>query len=214
MLPNKRESVLSHDAIRLTKKLETRPINVILNTPSENISIYEVMSVTDVAINHTSSSGLEFLAAGIPVVHYDPPRLGIYPNSFGINVDRGEGLDSAVRSALSHWDSEVGIAKAINWWVTVLLRAPVDFQEQTSSPTDSLSLVLPGIARKSGMAKMFRIIVPSAFAERLSRMLQRRERLNQSPLENTTPTQKQEILSRVEGMKISDIWEPDIYIRN
>ena len=214
MLPNKRENVVSADVGLILSKLNDRTSNVYLNSPDQALSIYEVMHITDVAINHTSSSGLEFLGRGIPVVHYDPQRLGIYPSRFGFNVNRGNPLSEAVRQAFETGNQESNSRNAHAWWTTVLLRAPIYFGNQTIQ-SDELEDAQPSAAatRRKFISKL-RSFVPTRTAVRLSRCSQRRKRLRQ-PFPPVTSTDLQgEIIDRIEHLQYGPIWEPQIRVRD
>ena len=88
LAPNKRESLRSPDLDVIEALLASRSSNVIINSPSDGIGLYDVARIADFGINHASSAGLEFLALGIPVIHYDPPRLNAYPPGIGFQVPR------------------------------------------------------------------------------------------------------------------------------
>lgn len=214
MLPNKRENVVSADVGILLSRLDNRTSNVFVNSPGQSLSIYEVMDLTDVAINHTSSSGLEFLGRGIPVVHYDPPRLGIYPYRFGFNVNRGSRLSEAVRQAFETGKQESNSRNAHAWWTTVLLRAPVYFGEQTVQ-SEALEDAHPSdVSTRRSLLSIFKSFVPARIAVRLSRSSQRRKRLSQQFPPVTSTDQQSEIIDRIEHLQYGPIWEPQIRVRD
>lgn len=76
--PNKREQVLSKQAVELLKIFVDLPNNCQVNYPSDNISLHDLIKITDVGLNATSTAGLELLLFGIPVVIYDEKQLFSY----------------------------------------------------------------------------------------------------------------------------------------
>jgi len=213
MLPNKREQVVSRDLQALLGILEKRRENIFLNTPEQNLSIYEVMQITDVVLNHTSSAGLEFLGHGIPAVHYDPDRLGIYPKSFGWNVNRGERLAPTIQKALQAGKSDQNIKAARGWWATVLMRTIVDLgsmsanQEQPNIPSSTKS------EGPNHIKALIKRLIPGQIIEKLARAVQRRQRLSVGANVEISAAQKEEIVYRVETLDYGDVWEPKIIIR-
>ena len=55
------------------------PSNVILNTPDDGISLYDMPQITELVLNSTSTVGLEFAALGVPSVCVSPNSLIAYP---------------------------------------------------------------------------------------------------------------------------------------
>ena len=81
-LPNKRESVTSQRSYSLIEALDSIAKNsdkISINYPSDDISLYKLALITDIAANSTSTSGAELLLLGIPVVCHDPEQLLAYP---------------------------------------------------------------------------------------------------------------------------------------
>lgn len=68
--PNKREAVTSQNAYAFMdyiEKLEL-PANLHINLPRDNISLHDLLKITDVMLNNTSTAGLEASLFGIPVI--------------------------------------------------------------------------------------------------------------------------------------------------
>lgn len=69
---NKRETVNSKNGINLVKYFSERlPENFALNTPEDNLSIYDLMGASDCLLTQNSSIALEFSAFGIPALGID-----------------------------------------------------------------------------------------------------------------------------------------------
>ena len=76
--PNKREKVLSEQAMLLLGEFNDLPDNACVNWPKDNISLHDLVKIADVGLNATSTSGLELGMFGIPVVLYDEKQLFSY----------------------------------------------------------------------------------------------------------------------------------------
>ncbi len=68
LLPNKRDGKTAFSLKYLYKLLEKKPVNVYVNYPTDEISIYDLYANVDVGLNYRSSAGYEMMACGIPVV--------------------------------------------------------------------------------------------------------------------------------------------------
>jgi hypothetical protein len=68
--PNKREQVTSENAIKLLEFIDTfdRPENLHINLPDDKISLHDLLKITDVMLNNSSTAGLEGALFGIPVI--------------------------------------------------------------------------------------------------------------------------------------------------
>lgn len=122
MVANKRESVTSPGLAPLLKRLDNSPGNVHVCHPDMNVSLYDNILISDAAINYTSTSGLEFMSFGLPVVHADSMRLGVYPGTLGIPAVGVADLPRAVLSALETGWSVENSQGALRWWATVNVR--------------------------------------------------------------------------------------------
>ena len=68
--PTKREGVKSQHAIRLESELKTMPKNVIINWPSEGVSLYDLAEETNLFVNAFSTAAREMMLLGRPVLTY------------------------------------------------------------------------------------------------------------------------------------------------
>ena len=68
--PNKREGVTSQNAYTFMNFIQTLelPANLHINLPRDNLSIHDLLKISDVLLNNTSTAGLEASLFGIPVV--------------------------------------------------------------------------------------------------------------------------------------------------
>ena len=103
--PNRRESVMSQAAVRLNALFKNLPPNVKINWPADNISVYDLFKIVDLGLNSTSSSAIEMLLFGVPVVGYQQTELP-YPktlHAYAENIDDyfnmiSKGLKNPVKS--------------------------------------------------------------------------------------------------------------------
>jgi hypothetical protein len=113
--PNKRESVKSEHAKMLEVLFEKLPINIGINWPTDNLSIYDLAEETDVFLNAWSSVGKEMSVFGIPVVLYSP-QLIFYPadlNYVGTTeIDYFAQIEKALQDG---WNFE-HIRQAYRWY--------------------------------------------------------------------------------------------------
>jgi hypothetical protein len=66
--PNKRDGVKSQNAEKLEKLFQSLPENVIINWPTDNISLYELIPKVDLVLTFWSSVGLEASTFGCPII--------------------------------------------------------------------------------------------------------------------------------------------------
>jgi hypothetical protein len=80
--PNKREKILSQNAIDFKNYLKNviLPNNFYLNLPSDNFSIHDLLKITDVVLNNSSSVGLEAAFYGLPVIGINDSLYSFDPN--------------------------------------------------------------------------------------------------------------------------------------
>ena len=111
MFPNKRENQTSPSVAGLELFLQNLPECVSVNLPSDGLSLYDLAEIVDVVANATSTTGLELLTLGIPVVNHCPENLFAYPSDFNYIGTTEETYATAILEA-----SEEGwsIANAIN----------------------------------------------------------------------------------------------------
>ena len=168
LAPNKREKTTSPDLAVIEKLLTDLPINLHVNRPADRIGLYDIMRVTAVGLNQSSSAGLELLTMGIPVVHYDPDRLNAYPPELGFSVKAGdpENLDHVTRQALAHGRDSLFSVRAFRWYAVTLLRSQVhqNLDQGSSTPSE----VKVSLSRSTTDIKRF---IPARLRERAARWL-------------------------------------------
>jgi len=68
--PNRREKNISQSMSSFEKILQTKPKNVYINWPEDNISMYDFVPHVECVLTSWSSAGKEFSLLGIPVISY------------------------------------------------------------------------------------------------------------------------------------------------
>jgi len=128
--PNKRENRLSNHAKLLEEEWKKGlPDNVVVNSPTDNISIYDLAMETDVVLNGWSSVGKEMSLLGIPVVIYNSDIL-YYPGKI-LNYlgDTKESYFEKIEKALSDgWSFDRAI-KTFRWLAWEYTYATLDISD-------------------------------------------------------------------------------------
>lgn len=220
LMPNKREQIVSPDLLRITEMLSDLPPNAFVNSAADSLSLYDVICISDAAVNQSSSAGLEFLLLGLAVVQYDPPRLGAYPRDFASLVERHDqdGLISAVRAAAADGWSLDRSTQAFRWYTAVLLRAllhlaPVDPAAAESTDADRQSDVETEPTPSTPL-RIARAVLPKSVRESVSRRKARTARASTVPEANSDTEWTSEWLSRIDATWGAEpIWEPLIVRR-
>jgi hypothetical protein len=112
--PNRRDKVLSVQAQSLQKTLTNLPNNVSVNWPHDNVSLYQIATITDVCVHAGSSVGKEFSLLGIPTVNYMNNGLS-YPYDLSFWANTKEAYFIAVKDALDTTWSYDTAKTAFRW---------------------------------------------------------------------------------------------------
>jgi hypothetical protein len=133
--PNKRESTLSENAKNLRELLLDLPINVSVNWPEQNISLYGLAHIVDVVLNASSSAGIEMSALGLPVVLHRVEHMLAYDPYMHPRVEDRNLYMTAVDNALGGGWSVDNMRSAYRWWAFVFTRVAVDISEGFTYPS-------------------------------------------------------------------------------
>jgi hypothetical protein len=217
LLPNKRERVTSPDLAAIQASLNDLPRNAVINSPGQQLSLYDIIRISSVAVNQSSSAGLEFLALGLPVVQYDAARQNAYLPSFGEIASRNDedGLSTAIRCAIeSGWSLE-NSRKAYRWLTAILLRATLHLEPldvpNTFNEIESRNQVT---AKRTSSLSTWRTAIPRGLRERASRSRARRARKSMFIDTPDASSWASEWISRIDALdNHSMIWEPLIVPR-
>ena len=113
--PNKRESILSKQAQVLQTAFKNLPLNVAVNFPKDSISLHDLIKITDVGLNATSTAGLELLLFGVPVVIYDWDQLFSYGRELNLFGATENEYKEQIYKAISVGPSLENVIKAYRW---------------------------------------------------------------------------------------------------
>jgi hypothetical protein len=144
MYPNKRENVIAPVVARVMELLEEAPENIIVNLPSDNVSLYDLMQILDVVLGYRSSVGAELAAFGLPIVSPANKDFFTYPseiNRTGMTTqDYTHKLDEAL---LEGWSIE-NVRKSFRWYAYLFSRIAVDFSESVNAKPIAIRPKKPG----------------------------------------------------------------------
>lgn len=144
MYPNKRENVIAPVVARVMELIEEAPENIIVNLPSDNVSLYDLMQILDVVLGYRSSVGAELAAFGLPIVSPANKDFFTYPseiNRTGMTTqDYKHKLDEAL---LEGWSIE-NVRKSFRWYAYLFSRIAVDFSESVNAKPIAIRPKKPG----------------------------------------------------------------------
>jgi hypothetical protein len=112
--PNKRESALSEQAKVWQKILTNLPSNIIVNSPDQNISIYNMLDQIDVLLTGWSATAIEAMLQGVPVVTYDQ-HLPSYPESIHLTGITKDAYYINIEKSLSFKNEKINSLNAYRW---------------------------------------------------------------------------------------------------
>jgi hypothetical protein len=113
--PNKREGVLSKQVVELQKLFVNLPNNICVNWPQDQISLHDLIKITDVGLNSTSTAGIELGMFGAPVVLYDSDQLFSYPAEINYVALNQEDYYQKIDIALKEGWSFENVRKTFRW---------------------------------------------------------------------------------------------------
>lgn len=145
MYPNKRENVKAPIVEQINQLLESKPGNVLVNYPDQNISIYDLLQVTSVLLNYGSTVGLEFAAYGIPVVSPASKYFFTYPESIHKVASNQEEYEQFVISSLNSGWSIENSRIAFRWMNFLFTKIALNLSENISSQPIKIRPKKPGL---------------------------------------------------------------------
>jgi hypothetical protein len=106
-LPNRREATTSRNVERLLEILDSTPPNVFVNWPEQDLTMYELLQITDVVLSGHSSVAGEAISLGIPVVCHEHMELLSYPSELTIRPNYEKTYEYSIDQAVSQgWNFE------------------------------------------------------------------------------------------------------------
>lgn len=112
--PNHREGQKSKNAELYEKLLTNLPSNIVVNWPSDNISVYDLAEHVDLVLNGFSSSGLEMALLGIPVLSY-ANEWNTYPIDLDTKINTRDDLFASIDRLIDDGWSFERIKLAYRW---------------------------------------------------------------------------------------------------
>jgi hypothetical protein len=211
LTPNKRESIRSPDLDAIEALLATLPSNAVVNSSEDGIGLYDVARIASFGINHASSAGLELLALGIPVVHYDPQRLNAYPPTLGFEVPRldQDSFQKVIKEAELKTVLSDEAVLAWRWYAVTLLRGVTHKSWTTTRAPDLQREEIPSL-------QWLRQLLPVKFRMRVSQIQSQNKRAKTIGTESflTEPLPWiDECINRISGFDNSTIWNPQALVR-
>ncbi len=113
--PNKRDQIMAESAQTWRELFKQKPLNVHINWPDDNLSIYQIAGITDLLLNWRSTVGVEFQALGIPVLVPDCSNLLSYPNELNSSAHSLEEYSASILKLVQNsWSIEY-VREAYQW---------------------------------------------------------------------------------------------------
>jgi hypothetical protein len=113
---NKRETVISPQYEALQEFFSSEfPSNIIINWPSDNISLYNLLPQVDVLLTGWSITALEASIFRLPVVIYDE-HLVSYPGDLFYSGNSYQEYVNNLNSVLSAKELKQSVIKVYQWW--------------------------------------------------------------------------------------------------
>ena len=145
MFPNKRESVLAPVLARVQKIISDVPNNVTINVPDDNVSIYDLLQITQLVLGYRSSVGAEFAAFGIPVVTPANQYFYTYPDDLHRVSQSLEEYNKEILRAIEDGWSIEQTRMTFRWYAFLFSRICVDLSGSVNSKPSSLRPKKPGL---------------------------------------------------------------------
>ncbi len=128
--PNKRESVLSTAAIELLDFVEKAvlPNNLYINLPNDNFSLHDLLKVTNLLLNNSSSAGLEASLYGIPVLG-NRDALYSFDQILQVEPESIEHYEQLLREMLENKKEFARVIAAYRWLNFLLSEVSIDISD-------------------------------------------------------------------------------------
>jgi len=211
MVPNKREKIMSPALDNILALLKECPENVVVADPRQGFSLYDNVLISSAALNHTSSSGLEFMAFGVPALHLDDLRLGAYPGQLGVRAPDSSELSSFLTSVVARgWHPEL-IQGVYRWWATILTRIAV-FPFEAPGGQSLIDPSSPNTRRPlSVVSSLFRLLPEDGrrSIQQVQARRQRRKHVFRAPARTATA----EVSASLRASRDQVIWNPELILR-
>jgi hypothetical protein len=130
-MPNKRESVISPNIKKLKDLFGELPNNIVVNWPDDNISIYEIFTISSLILNQNSSAGLEANALGINTLVHDPKYLVPYDPEIGYTAKNKQDYFDKIESLIYEKENYHTSVKAYRYIYYSSINSSLNIEEAT-----------------------------------------------------------------------------------
>lgn len=145
MFPNKRENVVAPVVALVEELIAEAPSNIIINLPSDDISLYDLMQIIDVVLGYRSSVGAELAAYGIPVVTPANREFFTYPDEINRTAYSTREYVALLDAAFDEGWSLENMRRAYRWYAFLFARIAVDFSDSVSAKPITIRPKKPGL---------------------------------------------------------------------
>ncbi len=145
MFPNKRESVVAPVVARVMALIDEAPANVVINLPSDDVSIYDLLQIVDVVLGYRSSVGAEFAAYGLPVVAPANKDFFSYPSEVNKTAFTEDEFATLIDEAVTTGWSLENMRIVYRWFAFLFTRIAVDFSDSVNAKPIAIRPKKPGL---------------------------------------------------------------------
>ena len=144
MFPNKRENIVAPVVAKVMKLIEDAPSNVIINMPSDNISIYDLLQIVDVLLGYRSTVGAEFAAFGVPVVAPANKDFFTYPAEVSRTGNTEQEFAKFIDDAVVEGWSIENMRIVYRWFAFQFTRVAANFSDSVNAKPSAIRPKKPG----------------------------------------------------------------------
>lgn len=201
--PNKREKAISKNLPKLLQRLENTNHNVVVNTPEDNISIYEIAQFTDLTINYASSVGMEMCALGINVLTVEPELNSAFPLNLSLTIKDKVDIEKNFEYYLSANLTKDNIENSLSWVDYLLhdfnisLLTSKEVSRDSLDINQNLSFLLYRWIKKIQILKIFTLtyILPKRYKSDYKKFI-----LNESEFQRLIKNQSNQQVFGIQGV--------------
>ena len=151
--PNHRDSIQSTRGSQLLELSKEKHARVSWNLPSDKMSLYDLAEITHVVLNGTSTSGIELMAFGLPVVIYDAEKLFAYPPGHNYVGETFENYERSILAAARDGWSLTNSIRAFRYRSFLFNVLAVPLHDAIPSRTNwSLERITDGLRNRKNFA--------------------------------------------------------------
>ena len=138
--PNKREKVLSKHAQLILSSLRNLPSNVVINTPEDGLSIYEIAREIDLVLTSWSSVAKELMLVGIPAVLFTSDMQDYPTQGLWVARSKSEYFKLIDKALLGEWSIDFS-RNMFRWYAFESYRSILKFTTNLSYGANRYSIL-------------------------------------------------------------------------